>query len=79
MGSDETATATTGGPKKLTFFTGTGRHRVQIIYFFRMHIGSRARSGLGLGSGSRLDRMRPYLEPPESSGSKSLANHGPEQ
>ena len=62
MGSDETATATTGGPRVITYFTGTGRHRVQIIYFFRMQIGSRTPSGLGLGSGSRLRRMRPYLE-----------------
>ena len=64
MGSNETATATTGAPKKLTFLTGTGCHRVQIIYFFRMQIGPRTRSGIGLGSGSRLRRMRPYLELP---------------
>ena len=44
--------------------TGTGRHRVQIIYFFRMQIGSRTPSGIGLGSGGRLRRMRPYLELP---------------
>ena len=37
---------------------GTGRHRAQIIYFFRMQIGSRARSGLGLVVGSRLYRTR---------------------
>ena len=48
----------------MTFLTGTGRHRVQIIYFFRMQIGPRTRSGIGLGSGSRLRRMRPYLELP---------------
>ena len=62
MGSDETATATTGALEKLTFFTGTGRHRVQIIYFFRMQIGSWTPSGIGLGSGSRLRRMRQRLE-----------------
>ena len=58
MGSNETATATTGGPRVIAYFTGTGRHRVQITYFFRMYIGSRTPSGIGLGSGSRLHRMR---------------------
>ena len=38
-----------------------GRHRVQITYFFRMYIGSRTPSGIGLGSGSRLRRMRRFL------------------
>ena len=71
MGSNETATATTGAPKKLTFLTGTGRHRVQIIYFFRMQIGARTPSWLGLGSGSRLERLRRLLVLPESSGSKT--------
>ena len=61
MGSDETAITIPGGLEKLTFFTGTGRHRVQIIYFFRMQIGSRAPSGIGLGSGSRRHRMRRCL------------------
>ena len=46
----------------MTFLTGTGRHRVQIIYFFRMQIGSRTPSGIGLGSGGRLRRMRRFLE-----------------
>ena len=45
----------------MTFFTGTGRHRAQIIYFFGGRIGSRAPSGLGLGSGGRLRRMRRCL------------------
>ena len=45
----------------MTFLTGTGRHRVQIIYFFRIQIGSRTLSGIGLGSGSRLRRMRRCL------------------
>ena len=61
MGSDETATATAGGSRVIPYFTGTGRHRVQITYFFRMQIGSRARSGIGLGSGGRRRRMRPCL------------------
>ena len=58
MGSDETAITIPGALEKFTFFTGTGRHRVQIIYFFRGQIGSRTPSGTGLGSGGRLDRMR---------------------
>ena len=36
MGSNETATATTGGPRVITYLTGTGCHRVQIAHFFRM-------------------------------------------
>jgi hypothetical protein len=61
MGSDETAITIPGALEKLTFFTGTGRHRVQIAHFFRMQIGSRSPSRIGLGSGSRLDRIRRYL------------------
>ena len=67
MGSDETATATTGGPRVIDVFSGDGCHRAQIIYFFRMQIGSRTPSGIGLRSGSRLDRMRRFLGPSESS------------
>ena len=48
----------------MTFFTGTGHHLVQIIYFLWGQIGSRTPSGIGLGSGSPLRRMRPYLELP---------------
>jgi hypothetical protein len=62
MGPSEIAIAIPGALEKLTFFTGTGRHRVQIIYFFRMQIGSRTLSGIGLGSGGRLRRMRPCSE-----------------
>ena len=62
MSSNETATATTVGPRVIDVFTGTGRHRVQIIYFFWMQIGSRTPSGIGLGSGGRLRRMRRCLE-----------------
>ena len=61
MGSNETAITIPGALEKLTFFTGTGRHRVQIIYFFRMQIGSRTPSGMGLGSGSRLRRVHRFL------------------
>ena len=67
MGSDETATATTGGPRVIDVFYGTGRHRAQIIYFFRGQIGSRTPYGIGLGSGSRLRRMRRFLKASGSS------------
>ena len=58
MGPSETTITIPGALEKLTFLTGTGRHRVQIIYFFRIQIGSRTPSGIGLGSGSRLYRIR---------------------
>ena len=45
----------------MTFLSGTRRQRVQITHFFRGQIGSRAPSGIGLGSGSRLRRMRQCL------------------
>ena len=61
MGSGETAITIPGALEKLTFFTGTGRHRVQIIYFFRMQIGSQSPSGIGLGSGGPLRRIRRFL------------------
>ena len=61
MGSDETAITIPGALEKLTFFTGTGRHRVQIIYFFRMLIGPRTPSGIGLRSGHPLGRIRQRL------------------
>ena len=51
----------------MTFLTGTGHHRAQIIYFLWMQIGSRTPSGIGLRSDSRLDRMRRFLGPSESS------------
>ena len=76
MGSDETATATTGGPRVIAYFTVTGHHRAQIVYFFRIHIGSRTPSGLGLTLGSRLERVRRILVLPESSGLKTLEDHG---
>ena len=51
MGSNETATATTGGPRVIAYLTGTGRHRAQIAHFFsgaeRFLEVSRGRSGSG--------------------------------
>ena len=60
----------------MTFLTGTGRHRAQIIYFFRMQVGPRTPSGIGLRSGGPLDRMRRFSGLPESSGLKTLGDHG---
>ena len=61
MGSNETATATTGGPRVIDVFDGNGCHRDQIIYFFRWQIGPRTPSGIGLRSGGPVDRMRLFL------------------
>ena len=58
MGSDETAAATTGGPRVIDVFYGTGRHRVQIAHFFRGQIGFRRPLGVGLVMGKRLHRTR---------------------
>ena len=61
MGPSETAITIPGGPRVITIFDGAGRHRVQIIYFFRMQIGSRTPSEIGLVSDSRLRHMRRRL------------------
>ena len=55
----------------MTFFTGTGRHRVQIAHFFRGQVGSWRPHGVGLVVGSRLYRMRRFLGPSE--GSEAIA------
>jgi len=60
MGSNETATATTGGARVIDVFYGNGRHRAQIVYFFRWQIGPRTRSGIGLRSGGPVDRIRRF-------------------
>ena len=75
MGSDETAITIPGALEKLTFFTGTGRHRVQITRFFRGQIGSWWPLGVGLVVGSRLRRMRRFLGPSEGSGSHCQVIH----
>ena len=64
MGSDETATATTGGPRVINVFDGDGSPSGPNYLLFWMQIGSQTPYGIGLGSGSRLRRMRPYLELP---------------
>ena len=76
MGSDETATATTGGPRVIDVFDGNGCHRVQIIYFFRMQIGSRTPSGIDLVSDSRLVRMRRRLGLPRELWIENLGDLG---
>ena len=66
MGSNETATATTGGPRVIAYLTGTGCHRVQIAHFFRGQIGSWSPLGVGMVVGSRLRRIRRRLAPPRA-------------
>ena len=61
MGSNETTITILGGPREIGVFDGTGRHRGQIVYFFRIQIGSRTPSAIDLGWGSRIHRMRQYL------------------
>ena len=73
MGPDETAITIPGALEKLTFFTGTGRHRVQIAHFFRGQIGSWRPLGVGLVVGKRLYRIRHRCDSlvlPEGPGSK---------
>ena len=79
MGSNETATATTGGPRVIDVFDGTGRHRAQIAHFFRGQIGSWRPLGVGLVVGSRLCRIRHQcgsLVLSESPGSKPWPKDG---
>ena len=61
MGPSEIAITIPGGPRVITIFDGAGRHRDQIIYFLWMQIGSWTASGTGLGSGSRIRRIRRFL------------------
>ena len=80
MGSNETATATTGGPRVIAYFTGTGRNRAQIAHFFRGQIGSWRPLEVGLVVGSRLHRTRlrcGSLVLLEGSGTNCQAIHGP--
>ena len=58
MGSDETAITIPGALEKLTFFTGTGRHRVQITHFLWWQIGSWRLLKVGLVVGKRVYRIR---------------------
>ena len=61
MGSNETATATTGGPRVIDVFDGDGAPSGPNYLLFRMQVGSRTPSWIGLGSGSRRHRMRMRL------------------
>ena len=66
IGSDETAITIPGALEKLTFFTGTGRHRGQMTRIFRGQLGSWRSLGVGLVVGSRLRRIRRRLGPPRA-------------
>jgi len=79
MGSSETATATTGGPRVIDVFDGNGAPSAPIIYFVRMQIGPRTSAGVALIVGKRLHRIRhrcSSLVLSESPGSHCQAIHG---
>ena len=76
MGSNEAVITIPGALEKLTFLPGTGRHRAQIIYFLWMQIGSRTPSGICLGSGGRLRRMRRRLVLPRELWIQNLGDLG---
>ena len=61
MGSNETATATTGGPRVIAYLTVTGCYRAHIAQFLWWQIGPRTSTGVALIVGSRLHRMRRFL------------------
>ena len=58
MGSNETATATTGGPRVIDVFDGNGAPSGPNYLLFSGADRLATLSEIGLGSGSRLDRMR---------------------
>ena len=58
MGSNEAATATTGGPRVIDVFDGNGAPSGPNNIFFRMQIGSWRSLRVGLFVGSRLYRIR---------------------
>ena len=58
MGSNEAATATTGGPRVIDVFDGKGAPSAQFIYFLWMQIGSWWPLGVSLVVGKRLCRTR---------------------
>ena len=59
MGSNETATATTGGPRVIDVFAGNGAPSgPNCLLFSDVDRLSDSLSGIGLGSGGPLDSMR---------------------
>ena len=58
MGPNETATATTGGPRVIDVFDGKGAPSGPNAHFFRGQIGSWRPLEVGLVAGSRLHRIR---------------------
>ena len=72
MGSDETAMATTGGPRVIDVFDGNGCHRDQIIYCFRMQIAPGLAPGQVWGRVVAETACAGSWCSPESSGSKTL-------
>jgi len=79
MGSNETATATTGGPRVIAYLTVTGCRRDQIAHFLWWYISPWRPLEVGLVVCSRLCRIRHRcgsLELPESSVTNCQAIHG---
>ena len=66
MGSDETATATTGAPRVIDVFDGDGAHRVQIAHFLWWQIGSWRSLGVGLVVSGRLRHIRQRCDSPRA-------------
>ena len=64
MGSNETATATTGGPRVIDVFDGNGAPLGPNYLLFSDVDRLADSSWIGPGSGNRLRRMRPCLELP---------------
>ena len=58
MGPGETAITIPGGARVIGVFDRDGYYQTQIKCFLWVQIGSRTPFGIGLGSGSRLDRIR---------------------
>ena len=61
MGSDETAITIPGGPRVIDVFDGNGAPSGPNYLLFSDADRPSDRSGIGLGSGSRLRRMRRCL------------------
>ena len=76
MGSNETATATTGGPRVIDVFDGNGAPSGPNYLLFSDVDRSRTLSGIGLGSGSRLHRTRTRLVLPRELWIQNLGDLG---
>ena len=76
MGSNETATATTGGPRVIGVFAGNGAPSGPNYTLSFYAEGPWRSLEVGLVVGSRLHRIRRRLGPSERSGTNCQAIHG---